>query len=289
MALPNKKEGTIRYFSENKHRQGKWKTKQAVNANRFYMMLWNFLSFKRAGVDKLSKKGRNTTIVLDLGSGNGSYSHWYLSKKTTSATIAVDWSFFALKSIPCSHSCSIYKVCADIHHLPFKSSIFTHLFSIDTLGHVSDVECVLDEIVRVASQRCSMFLHSECNDYQKRWPDSMLLCLNKKDVVAELDGHVTMHSSNHLLTLYKERFRVIRFFSPAGVFGWVLGYPEKYSYAFQQSHQRFLYFIVLIFSGIKKTPLLGILLRVINSFTNHIEVLLRINGGGSCFAFLEKK
>ncbi|MGD9201275.1 MAG: methyltransferase domain-containing protein [Chitinispirillia bacterium] len=289
MAALNPEMGNLRDFSENRHKHGNWKTKLIIRPNRFYIFFLSFLSFKRAGVYKLSSRTKDNTVVLDLGSGKGSYSHWYLSNKPDSKFIAVDWSLFALKNIPYAQHYSIQKVCADIHHLPFKPNIFTDLFSVDTLGHVSDIEQVLEEILRVTSRGCNMFIHSECNDYQKRWPDSLLMRINKKDVIAELDGHFALHSSNQLLTLYEKRFRVKRFFSPAGILGWLLGYPEKYRYAFQKSGLYLFFFIVLLFSGIKKAPLFGPMLRFVNSLTNRVEVIFGIHGGGSCFAFLEKK
>lgn len=282
------KESEKRYFSEFQHKTGNWNTKIALKNNKAFRFLWNFLSFKRNGVDRLRRMSRNKKLVLELGSGNGAYSHWYLTKKSNDCVIAVDWSFFALKQMTLSPHYSIHKVCADIHHLPFKSNSFNKLFSIDTLGHVSNIEQVLDEILRVTSKGCNMFIHSECNDYQKRWPDSLLININKKDIIANLDGHYTLHSSNHLKHLYRQRFKVTKFYSPAGVLGWLIGYPEKYCFAFKNSNMIIYAILVKFFSYIKKTPILGVIMRLVNSLTNHIEITIGLHGGGSCFAFLKK-
>ncbi len=286
---PGLKESTSnRVFSENHHRTGEWATKISSTRNPFVRALWNFYSYKRSGINTLASQSSDSELVLDLGSGNGVYSHWFIGRKPNCMLIDVDWSFEALKKIILPKKGLIKRVCADIHYLPFKPEIFDSVFSVDTLGHVSNVEKVLDETLRVAKNGSKIFLHSECSNYRYRWPDSMLIRKNGKDVLAEIDGHYNLKTSASIHVLYSRRFYIKSFFSPAGIFGWIIGYPEKYHEGFKNAHLLFFTCLTAIFTIIKKIPVLGILLRFINALTNHFELFLGLHGGGSCFAFLEK-
>jgi ubiquinone/menaquinone biosynthesis C-methylase UbiE len=88
----------------------------------------------------------------------------------------VDWSIEALKSARLNdNSGKVLPVCADLHLLPFKHESIDALFSVDALGHLSNQERALDEISRICRPGAQLFLHSECGDYRKRWPDNILL------------------------------------------------------------------------------------------------------------------
>ncbi len=277
-----------RVFSENSHHMGKWQTKTSSTQNPLLRYIWNFCSFKRKGIDTLAAQYKNSQFILDLGAGNGAYSHWFLGRRPDAKLIAVDWSFAAAQKIVKPEKGSICRVCADIHYLPFKPESFDTIFSIDTFGHVSHLETVLDETFRVAKNGIRLFLHSECCDYQHRWPDKVLIQKNKKDILAEYDGHFSLKPSTSIYSLYNQRFFITSFFSPAGILGWLIGYPEKYDIGFTQANLYFFSGITALFATIKRTPLLGAVLRFCNALTNHIELFLGLHGGGSCFAFLEK-
>lgn len=277
-----------RAFSETYHQSGKGKTRASSARNPLIRYIWNYCSYKRKGVDTLASLHSKPSRILDLGTGNGAYAHWFYGRCPNSKLFAVDWSFTALKDITSPRQKGkIFRVCADAHYLPFKQEVFRTLFSIDTLGHVSEIEKVLDEIVRLTQKDASIFLHSECKDYRDRWPDRQLISKNGEDILANLDGHFSLKKSDELYTLYSRRFRVKTFTNPAGILGWLLGYPEKYRLAFIRAHFYFLTCITSLFAIIKKIPVCNIILRMINATTNHVELFLGLSGGGSCFAFLE--
>ncbi len=277
-----------RAFSENHHKTGKWQTKTSSIKNPLVRSTWNYCSYKRSGVNKLASQSKNSHLILDLGAGNGAYSHWFLGESPNSKVVAVDWSFTALKGITNPKKSVIQRVCADIHYLPFKPEIFDIIFSIDTLGHVSHLEKVLNETVRIAKNGANLFLHSECSDYQYRWPDRALIRKNKKDILAEFDGHFSLKTSVAIYSFYNQRFNIKSFFSPAGTLGWIIGYPEKYYKGFKGAHLYFFTCLTGIFALIKRIPILGAALRLLNAITNHLELFLGLYGGGSCFAMLEK-
>jgi SAM-dependent methyltransferase len=247
------------------------------------------MSYKRKGVDALARAmGAQTPgFVFDAGAGKGAYAAWFLSRKKTTI-IAIDWSFDALRVLCAPRQGRIIPVCADLQMLPFKSAVADALYSIDTLGHVDDCAMALDEFLRVCKPASPLFIHSECSDYRSRWPDKALIAKLHKDLPAEYDGHVSLHRSEELYTLYCRRFHVKSFVNPAGYFGWLLGYPEKYRMAFAAANFAPMTFITSIFAMLKKLPLIGICVRCLNAFTNHCEVFFGLNGGGSCFAALKK-
>ena len=172
--------------------------------------------------------------------------------------------------------------------LPFKHESADMLFTVDTIGHLQNQEKALDEILRVTRPGALLFLHSECGDYRKRWPDKHLIKLIGYDFLARLDGHYSIRPSGELYNFYGRRFEIIKFFSPAGLLGWLLGYPDKYILAFKKARIWWMVIITFIFSIIKRLPVLGVALRLINAITNKLELLFGIEGGGSCFALVRK-
>ena len=113
-----------RSFSENYHVTGKGKTKISSTKNLLIRSLWNFFSYKRKCIERLARSASDKHYVLDLGSGNGAYSCWYLGKKPRSKLIAVDWSFAALKNFTRPKEGLLLRICADVHSLPLKPEIF---------------------------------------------------------------------------------------------------------------------------------------------------------------------
>lgn len=277
-----------RIFSEDYHKAHKWKTTISATKNPLKRAFWNFCSFKRSCVDILASHYKNSQLVLDLGCGNSAYSHWFLGKKPHSRIVATDWSFTALQRITGPEKGNIYSVCADIHNLPFKQEVFDLIFSIDTFGHVSELETVLNETFRVTKKGANLFFHSECSDYRHRWPDRTLMRKNNKDILAEYNGHFSLKESKSIYSLYNQRFLVKTFFSPAGILGWLIGYPEKYYEGFKKAQMRFFMGLTGIFAFFKKMPILGAALRIFNAFTNRVELFLGLYGGGSCFSLLVK-
>jgi Methyltransferase domain. len=251
--------------------------------------LLSYVSYKRKGVDALAREMATVSpaFVLDAGAGKGAYAHWFLGKKKATI-IAIDWSFAALRELCAPQQGRILPVCADLQMLPFKSGVANGLFSIDTLGHLNNCEMALDEFLRVCKPSSPIFIHSECGDYQSRWPDKRLIARLHKDVLADYDGHVSLHRAEELYRLYSRRFHVLSFINPAGYFGWLLGYPEKYRMAFAAAHFAPMTFITFIFAKLKRLPFIGMKVRCLNAFTNHCEVFFGLKGGGSCFAMLKK-
>jgi SAM-dependent methyltransferase len=278
----------LQEFSCEKHERGEWNTTRYVSRNRLVRFLWNYCSFKRDGVDRLARRLSRGALVLDAGAGTGAYVHWFAAR-TRCRCVAVDWSHAALVRLMRMRPAGLIgAVCADAHYLPFKAEIFDGLFSIDLLGHLSDAARALDEMSRVVKPGAELFLHSECSDYQTRWPDRVLIRKLGEDLPARLDGHVGLRKSTDIRRLLLRRFAIASFFSPAGIAGWLLGYPEKYRPAFARAHLRLAAAATGMFACIKKLPVAGALLRLINAFTNHGEVYFGIQGGGSCFAFVKK-
>jgi ubiquinone/menaquinone biosynthesis C-methylase UbiE len=277
-----------RAFSDSKHNDGQWNTRIFIPRYRLLRACAAYCSFKRAGVDELAKKSNNANFILDAGAGSGAYSHWYCGRANASACIAVDWSEKALRRIPLCNAGRILPVCADLRFLPFRSSSIDALFSIDTLGHIQHCESALDEFSRVCKSGAKLFLHSECRDYQSRWPDRSLMRKLGDDIAARNDGHDFLKYSAELYEQYSRRFRVRSFINPAGYCGFILGYPEKYYGAFLKAHLHIWGSIARLFSLLKKAPGIGIGLRFVNALTNHCEVFFKLKGGGSCFAKLVK-
>ncbi|MBD3344850.1 MAG: methyltransferase domain-containing protein [Chitinivibrionales bacterium] len=271
-----------RAFSSAKHRHGEWNTRISNTKNVFLRLVWNLISFKRRGVDNVGKVASENSLILDLGSGNGAYAYWLLGRKKC-IIVTLDWSFDALRDCR-----NMFRVCADMTTLPFKQNVFDHLYSIDALGHVDNPGMVLDEAGRVVKPGGHLFMHSECADYRDRWPDKSLIKLHGKDLLALQDGHFCLRHSHELYREYKKRFLLYSFFSPAGIAGWLLGYPEKYYPVFKKSRWHCAAIITLLFASIKRLPLLGGILRVINAVSNRCELVLGLKGGGSCFAQMKK-
>ena len=233
--------------------------------------------------------------MLDAGSGTGAYGIWFASRTPGAQRriVSVDVSFAAViraAGIAASNGFarSIMPVCADLHALPFRQQGFVAAFSIDTLGHVADVNKVLDELLRCTTDGASLFLHSECADYQRRWPDRMLIRKLGRDVPAERDGHAGLREARDLFTLYSRRFRIVSFVNPAGYLGWCLGYPEKYGPAFAAAGLRGGARILSLFASLKRHPVLGVAVRLVNAASNHLENYFGLTGGGSCFAHVKK-
>jgi SAM-dependent methyltransferase len=179
-------------------------------------------------------------------------------------------------------------VCADATRLPLKEECCAAVFSVDMLGHVAERGRALDELVRVTTLGARLFLHGECSDPHERWPDRMLLRRLGTDAVGDLDGHVAVPRSLELRHAFACRFRIEWFASPAGLLGWLLGYPEKYRGAFRAARAYPGMALTFVFAGLKRLPLVGGLLRFVNALTNHLELFLGLTGGGSCFALLTK-
>jgi SAM-dependent methyltransferase len=288
-------------FSNAKHTRGDWDTTFLVTRNRLLRFWAGFLSQKRKGVDELAAASPPQGMVLDAGAGTGAYSAWFAahgahgaqSAQSARKVVSVDISFEALRRNAALRDSrrlrgKICAVCADLAALPFREQRFRAVFSVDTLGHVADVNKVLDEIFRCATAGALLFLHSECSDYRRRWPDRMLIRKLGADLPARSDGHHNLHDARDLFMLYTRRFRVVSFVNPAGYLGWFLGYPEKYRPAFSAAGLRVTGAFLLVCAAVKKLPVLGLIMRFTNALSNHLENYLGLTGGGSCFAFVRK-
>jgi hypothetical protein len=84
------------------------------------------------------------------------------------------------------------------------------------------------------------------------------------------------------------RFQIDSSWSPAGLTGWLTGYPEKYRLAFAKARLPLLVGLTALFALVKRLPLLGTLLRLKNSLLNRLELALGLQGGGSFFAMCRK-
>jgi SAM-dependent methyltransferase len=272
-------------FSSVKHRHGAWNTRAVAGRNPLVRALCRYMSFKRALVDDCAKTTPPHSLVLDLGCGTGAYLPWF-SARTPSVIVGVDWSLEALR-LAHTRGCAM-AVCADATRLPFKPEIFDAAYSVDMLGHVLHIPAVLDELLRTVRPGARIAMHSECSDAQAHWPDRSLIARLGSDVVAERDGHCSVWSTVQLRDAYTRRFKVAALYSPAGLLGWLTGYPDKYLPAMVKAGWWLLIAPVWILSIVKNVPLIGWLMRFLNITTNHLEVALGLEGGGSCFALLEK-
>jgi SAM-dependent methyltransferase len=272
-----------RTFSEERHQSGAWKTRVDSGRNPLVRLAWNYLSFKRQGCDRLAAACRPGQRGLDLGCGNGAYSHWFMGRRPC-CIAAMDWSFTALRSIRPPSNGRILRVCGDARFLPFKQDVFDFLFSIDMAGHIGEAERVIDEMFRVLKPACRFFFHSECSDYLNRWPDKALVVKLGHDMLAQREGHIGLRPSADVYRLLVRRFDILAFFSPAGLAGWLLGYPEKYRIAFAAASWRTLALLTGLFALCKRLPVAGAILRFVNATSNRVELFFRVVGGGSCFA-----
>jgi SAM-dependent methyltransferase len=269
-----------REFSEQRHIEGAWDTRVA-GVTPVLRALWNYISFKRAGASALAKSLKDNELGLETGCGKGAYARWILSVRPV-RIVAADWSLTALKEM--GHANGIMRVCADACRLPFKPASFDFYYSVDVLGHIEDSSRALDEVLRVTKKEKPFFIHSECCDYQSRWPDRELIKKSGKDSLAEKDGHSGLRTSAQIYKSLSSRFIVNSFFSPAGITGWLTGYPEKYFPAFKSARWLLPAVITAVFLNIKRMPVAGVLLRMFNAAINRAELFFGIVGGGSCFA-----
>jgi|WetSurMetagenome_2_1015567.scaffolds.fasta_scaffold00479_11 SAM-dependent methyltransferase len=279
-------------FSDGKHARGEWDTSALAYRKGPLRAAAGYISAKRRGVTRLADAAGTPRLVLDAGAGSGAYAIWFLAR-TPCTVVSVDIARAGLKKIvPALQKSGVagraFPVCADIEALPFKNAAFDAAFSVDALGHVGNAAAALDELARTCRPGAPLFVHSECADYQSRWPDRALIARLGEDVPAARDGHIGLRASRELRELYGRRFRVVSFTSPAGLLGWLLGYPEKYREAFERAGWVCLSRVATAFAVVKKLPVLGPLLRFVNATTNHAEILLGLSGGGSSFAFLKR-
>ena len=270
-----------RQFSRDKHSAGGWQTSQLAG-NFIRRFVTTQLSFKHQGIQALCRKCSPEFTVVDLGCGNGAYSHFFLSD-TPATVLAVDWSPEALANISPPKNGTLFRICADVQQLPIKNSCIDALFSIDMFGHLTDRNQALDEIIRICRGGAPLFLHSECADYRVRWPDHAMIRKTGRDFIAEIDGHIGIIPSTQFKQNISDRFICDRFFSPAGLLGWCIGYPDKYHEAFNKAGFFFLSKITDCIARLYRYPFLRYALRTINLISNHLELMLNISGGGSCF------
>ena len=273
-----------RRFSDQKHAQGGWRTRRARGTGPVRAFA-NFLSYKRKGVHDLAADGSREWLVLDCGCGNGAYTSWFL-QRCPCTILSLDWSIQALRTLSHPKKGKVFRMCADIQMLPIKSQRCDALFTIDTLGHVRDQRKAFDEMLRVLKANAPVFLHSECGNYKLRWPDTMLRRKLGYDYLAGIDGHISLPFHAELHRMLLRRFNVVKFFSPAGLLGWIIGYPEKYYLAFREAHCRIMQSVTAASALIKRLPILGACMRFVNTLSNRLELFLGIDGGGSCFAVL---
>jgi SAM-dependent methyltransferase len=276
-----------RTFSDEKHAAGDWRTRTLFLSGPVFRAAAAFFSFKRWGVDRLAHNAARRSLVVDLGAGQGAYSHWFLGK-CPSTVVAIDWSVEALRRIPLPRRGKVLRLCADAEMLPLKPGTADVLFTVDTLGHVANMERALDEILRVVKPGAPLFLHSECGSYKERWPDAMLIKRLGYDFLARRDGHRSLLTYEELRRLVSGRFRVDRIWSPAGLTGWLTGYPENYGLAFKEAGCTALRAVTAPFALMKRTPVAGLALRFVNSCINRLEMAIGLTGGGSFFALLRK-
>jgi len=274
---------SARTFSNQRHAEGWWNTR-AASLHPLIRPLWDFISFKRKGVSDLARRCGGRTRGIDIGCGNGAYARWF-TRKRRCTIVGLDWSFHALSTMKTETGARILRVCADARMMPFRSHSFDFFFTVDVLGHIENADRALDEALRVTRPGSPLFIHSECGDYRRRWPDKALIKKLGVDYPAQIDGHWGLRTSAAIYSSLISRFRITSFFSPAGLAGWLLGYPEKYAGAFRAAAMPVLAALAGIFAVIKRAPVLGAALRFINALSNYAELFFGITGGGSCFAY----
>ncbi len=272
-----------RSFSRTQYQSGRWHTVTPRLSHPLQRWLLECISFKHAELDRFTRRCIPEAIVVDLGAGIGSYARFFL-RRLPATVIAIDWSPEALQKIPSAPQGTLLKICADAHRLPLKPMCIDALYTIDTLGHLRHQEQVLDEITRICRSGAPLFIHSECSDYRTRWPDRMLIKRTGTDRIAELDGHFAIRPCAAMQILYEQRFVISRFYSPAGILGWLTGYPDKYLKPLWESRAWLPALAAALFSVIKKIPLCRYFLRLLNTGSNRLELFLGLQGGGSCFA-----
>jgi len=270
-----------RSFSEKKHLHNEWQTSlPSVKSGRARRVL-RLLSYKYRELHRFSKLLGPADTVLDFGCGTGAYSH-YVQQAAGATVIAADWSFTALQRLVRKNT-GVLALCADLHHLPLKVQSISALFSIDTIGHLHHQNTALDEINRVCRSRAPLMLHSECADYRTRWPDRVIIRACGTDLIAKIDGHNSIRPAASMLSEYRRRFTVASFYSPAGLTGWLTGYPEKYFAALVRAKMVLPAALAGAMMLVKKVPLGHYCLRGGNMLLDTMGALLGYEGGGSCF------
>lgn len=279
---------SMRDFSVVKHARGDWNTKISRVHFAPLRRLYSFMSFKRELVEACADRCPDARLVFDIGCGTGAYSVWFIGRHPRTRVVSVDWSFNALHRFSARFAGSIMPVCADAQMLPFKPGCADAVISVDTLGHIPVPEKMLDETLRIMRPGAPAAIHSECADYRDRWPDTTLIARLGEDMPAQQDGHCSIMASAQVRSRLTQRFVVHRFYSPAGILGWLTGYPEKYLPAFKRASMHFPVVLCSLTAFVKKMPLAGALLRLFNICTNRAELFFGLSGGGSCFALITR-
>ncbi len=189
----------LRTFNNGKHARGEWDTTILTYRKGPLRAAADFCSAKRRGVTHLADVAPQARLVLDAGTGNGAHTIWFLARRQCSV-VCIDLSFEALRKIGPSHARSgaggrALPVCADLATLPFKQNIFDAIFSVDTFGHVSDVNATLDELARTAALGIIAFLSQRMRRLQIPLARPGAYSAPGRDAPAELDGHQVLRLS----------------------------------------------------------------------------------------------
>jgi ubiquinone/menaquinone biosynthesis C-methylase UbiE len=104
-----------------------------------------------------------TEIVLDVGSGGGSYTKSVAKRSTV---VASDLSRGAIKSAKenMTEVETIFFIVSDVEHLPIKEKSIDDVFCIDVIEHLAHVDTALSEMARVLKPSGKISIFTACGN-----------------------------------------------------------------------------------------------------------------------------
>lgn len=144
---------------------------------------------------------RSNAKVLDVGSGNGTFSHYF--NKYVNQVACVDYSEQLLRA-----NFSRSKARATAYQLPFKDGQFDLVFEANLLHHVNDPYRVIEEITRCSREYIVLVEPNRYNPLMfifallvKAERGVLVSCINKwKNAIASLDIEIVAGMTTGMIT-----------------------------------------------------------------------------------------
>jgi len=200
-----------------------------------YRYFETFLHYRRPILGKFLKEVPRGSLILDLGCGSGGWSR-YLESDLGFRVIGIDISKRSVdEANENKHKLGLRceYIIGDARKLPFKDGSFDGIFSSDVLGHIVEVEQVIEETSRVLRVGGIASIYAETDGYVgKNTYQNYVINIAGEDPWVWLDGHIGLRSYKELSDLIEEsdlEILNVKFF-PYNHLLFALLYPLEYDY-----------------------------------------------------------